>query len=162
MPHTLLAVWQNQYFELDPHDLFDCNNPASSVRDFITRDHLCGNSREIITYNAKSSLTSCAAALYFEPHVPVPQNCQTRVRVTPNSIFTHLKHNIWLYALSQTNPLLFMCPAAPMHRSGCTLKVVWSPSHEVAVPWPDRSNYRHSSTLTNMWKLRNESHPLHF
>ena len=112
VPHTLLAVWHNQYFELDPHDLFDCDNPASNVRNFLTRDHLCGNIREVITYNAKSTLTSCTAALYFEPNVPVPQNCQTRVRVTPNSIFTHLKHNIWLYAPSQTDLLRFMCPGS--------------------------------------------------
>ena len=112
LPGDLIAVSDTQFFELDPHDLYDCNDPKSSVRDYLARSHLCVTPRAIITYHSKGPITSCAASLYFEPTVPVPAPCKTHVQLVANHVFTRLIRNIWMYAPAQDGLLRFLCPQA--------------------------------------------------
>ena len=111
LPISYLAVSDNQYFSLDPiTDLHLCGNPVQTVRAFMEKDHLCATPHAIITYQANSPISSCAASLYYEPDVPLPSPCKTRVHLAPANPLRHVRNNVWMYQPHQTGTLSFACP----------------------------------------------------
>ena len=110
LPSDLVAVSKNQFFSLAHHDLFDCAN-YSPIPNVMEQTHLCVTPPVIITYSEQGTISSCAAALYFETDSVVPKACKTRIRVAPGPLFSRLVRNIWIYEPTEPSILRFVCPS---------------------------------------------------
>ena len=122
LPTGLIAVSRNQFFSLETHDLFDCAQKLP-VHNVMEHTRLCVDPPAILTYTKEGIMSSCAAALYFEPPSIMPKICQTRVRVAPVPRFTRLVRNIWVYSPMKPDIVRFVCsnsqiPSITLHPEG--------------------------------------------
>ena len=112
LPNPYIAVAQNQYFHLDPHiSLFDCEARPRPITNFMDRPHMCVTPQAIITHHSTGNFTSCAATLYYGPNEgALPPQCRTKIQLNAQSLFRHLKSNIWSYDPNMSGILRFICP----------------------------------------------------
>ena len=110
LSNKFIAVLNTQFFELNEHDLFHCENPGLAIRDIHAYGHLCVGSKAIISFRPEGPVTSCAASLYLQLHEPHPAGCQTRVQLATVPVFTRLVKNVWMYPPAHAGILRFICP----------------------------------------------------
>ena len=170
LSYEFIAVHDTQFFELNKHDLFDCENPGLAIRDIHAYGHLCVNSQKPSFPSARKGLSPRARPLsIYYPMNPTQRDAR------PVSSYQQSRSSLgWSKMYGCTRPahagiLRFICPrqspspinlhpdggriVLPPKCSGITgqIKLPAYTSSDVHLAMPDQTHFVFHNSNSTFW-----------